>query len=107
MAKITYIQTDGTSTIVDVKDGDSVMRGAKLNGVPGIVAECGGGASCGTCHVYVDKDNTRPLSTMHAVEDELLYCTASPRLDNSRLSCQIPVSDDVDGLVVHVPEKQI
>lgn len=107
MAKITYIHPDGTTSVVDVTAGDSVMRGAVLNGVNGIVAQCGGGASCGTCHVYVDKDNTKPLPEMHPVEDELLYCTASPRLDNSRLSCQIPVTDDIDGLVVHLPEKQI
>jgi 2Fe-2S ferredoxin len=107
MAKITYIHPDGTASVLDVTAGDSVMRGAVLNGVNGIVAQCGGGASCGTCHVYVDKDNTKPLPEMHPVEDELLYCTASPRLDNSRLSCQIPVTDDLDGLVVHLPEKQI
>jgi 2Fe-2S ferredoxin len=107
MPKITYVRPDGTSTVVDVARNDSVMRGAVVNGVDGIVAQCGGGASCGTCHVYVDRDNTLPLPDMHQVEDELLYSTACPREDNSRLSCQIPVTDDLDGLVVHLPEKQI
>ena len=107
MPKITYTQPDGVQSVVDVNEGDSVMRGAVLNGVPGIVAQCGGGASCGTCHVYVDRDNTKPLPEMHPVEDELLHCTSSPRQDNSRLSCQLPVSAELDGLVVHVPETQI
>lgn len=107
MAKITYIYPDGTASVVDVPNGNSVMRGAVLSGVEGIVAQCGGGASCGTCHVYVDKDNTVELPDMHPVEDELLYCTAAPRLENSRLSCQLPVSDALDGLVVHLPDRQI
>jgi 2Fe-2S ferredoxin len=107
MAKITYVHPDETTSIVDVATGDSVMRGARLNGVDGIVAQCGGGASCGTCHVYVDEANTKPLPPMHAVEDEILYCTACPRQDNSRLSCQIPVTDELDGFVVHLPDKQV
>ncbi|KJK53476.1 ferredoxin [Lentzea aerocolonigenes] len=107
MAKITYVNADGDSTIIDVANGDSVMRGAVLNGVKGIVAQCGGGASCGTCHVYVDPENTKPLADMHRVEDELLYFTACERKENSRLSCQLPVSEELDGLVVHLPEKQL
>jgi ferredoxin, 2Fe-2S len=106
MAKITYIDADGSATVLDVAAGDSVMRGAVLNGVDGIVAQCGGGASCGTCHVYVDRQSTDALPAMHPVEDELLFGTASPRRDNSRLSCQLPV-DDLDGLVVHLPERQL
>lgn len=105
MAKITYIGADGTTTVLDVAPGDSVMRGAVLNGVDGIVAQCGGGASCGTCHVYVDAA-TAELPEMNPVEDELLYGTACPRRDTSRLSCQLPV-DELDGLVVHLPERQL
>jgi len=105
MAKITYIGADGTTTVLDVAAGDSVMRGAVLNGVDGIVAQCGGGASCGTCHVYADAA-TAELPEMHPVEDELLYGTACPRRDSSRLSCQLPV-DQLDGLVVHLPERQL
>jgi 2Fe-2S ferredoxin len=107
MAKITYVHSTGTRTVLDVADGNSVMRGAVLNGVDGIVGQCGGGASCGTCHVYVDQDSTCPLPDMHPVEDELLYCTASERMANSRLSCQLPVSDEIDGLVVHMPPTQV
>jgi 2Fe-2S ferredoxin len=107
MPKITYIHPDGTTSVIDVPVGESVMRGAKLNGVNGIVAQCGGGASCGTCHVYVDDIDNAPLPPMHGVEDEILYETACPRQENSRLSCQIPVTEDLDGLVVHMPEKQI
>lgn len=107
MAKITYVQPDGIESVIDVPNGNSVMRGARLNGVTGIVAECGGGASCGTCHVFVDKENTKPLPDMHPVENELLYCTATPRADNSRLSCQLPVTDELDGLIVHIPESQL
>lgn len=107
MAKITYVHHDGAASVVDVATGDSVMRGAVLNGVDGIVAQCGGGAVCGTCHVYIDPGTTVPLPGMHPVEDELLHGTACPRSPNSRLSCQIPVDDRLDGLVVHLPEKQL
>src|SRR5215207_7338465 len=105
MPKITYVSHDGIETVVDVAQNDSVMRGAVLNGVDGIVAQCGGGASCGTCHVYVDPA-TAELPEMHPVEDELLYGTACPRRDSSRLSCQLPVAA-LDGLVVHLPERQL
>lgn len=107
MAKITYVHPDGTTSVIDVPKGDSVMRGARLNGVNGIVAQCGGGASCGTCHVYVVDIDTWTLPKMHGVEDEILHCTACPREDNSRLSCQIPVTDELDGLVVNMPETQV
>jgi len=107
VAKITYRSPDGTEVVVDLPVGTSVMRGAVLNDVDGIVALCGGGASCGTCHVYVERHSEVPLPPMHAVEDELLYDTASPRRENSRLSCQLPVTDELDGLVVDLPETQI
>jgi len=107
MANITYIHPDGTTTVLDVSAGTSVMRGAVLNGVNGIVAECGGSGQCGTCHVFIDDDTEVPLSAMHDAEDEVLYCTAVPRRYNSRLSCQLPVSDAIDGLVVHMPETQL
>ena len=107
MAKITYKAFDGTTTIVDVPAGRSVMRGAVANGIAGILAECGGGATCGTCHIYIDEDNTVPLPPMLDLEDELLEVTASERKDNSRLGCQMPVSQEMDGLVVHMPERQL
>lgn len=106
MPKITYIDADGGTTVLDVDHGDSVMRGAVMAGVDGILAQCGGGASCGTCHVYVAPDCTVELPPMHPVEDELLHGTAAPRGPRSRLSCQLP-ADDLDGLVVHLPDRQI
>lgn len=106
MAKITYKHPDGTATVVDVHAPDTVMRGAKLNGVDGIEAQCGGAAQCGTCHVYVDPAGAVPLPAMDEVEDDVLYTTASPRTAHSRLSCQLPVTEAMDGLVVHLPERQ-
>lgn len=106
MPNVTFLQPDGSAKSVDIATGDSVMRGAVLNDVDGIVAECGGGAICGTCHVYVESVDGVMLPPMHEVEDELLYCTASPRRPNSRLSCQLPASDDLNGLVLRVPERQ-
>ncbi|MBW1602509.1 (2Fe-2S)-binding protein [Streptomyces sp. JJ66] len=107
MAKITFKHPDGAETVVDVTPPNTVMRAAKLHGVDGIVAQCGGSAQCGTCHVYVSPDNEVPLPRMDAVEDDVLYGTYSPRRETSRLSCQLPVSDELDGLVVHLPEGQL
>jgi 2Fe-2S ferredoxin len=106
MPKITYRGHDGTETIVDVPVPNTVMRGAKINNIDGIEAQCGGSAQCGTCHVYIDEANTVELPEMHESEDDVLYGTASPRQDNSRLSCQLAVTDAIDGLVVQLPEKQ-
>ncbi|NGO45072.1 2Fe-2S iron-sulfur cluster-binding protein [Streptomyces ureilyticus] len=106
MPKITYRSPDGTDTVVDVASPCTVMRGAKLHNIDGIEAQCGGSAQCGTCHVYVDDANTLPLPPMHEVEDDVLYGTASPRRETSRLSCQLPVTDAMDGLLVHLPEAQ-
>jgi 2Fe-2S ferredoxin len=107
MPKITYRQPDGSTTTVDVPVGTSIMRGAVSNGIPGIVAECGGGASCATCHVYAPQDEGWPLPDRHELEDELLECTTSPRRENSRLSCQLPVTEELDGMVVDLPESQV
>ncbi|ARF76226.1 2Fe-2S iron-sulfur cluster-binding protein [Streptomyces sp. NPDC012600] len=106
MAKITYRHPDGTVTVVDVAAPNTVMRGAKLNNIDGIEAQCGGSAQCGTCHVYVDGSSPAVLPEMDEVEDDVLYGTASPRQENSRLSCQLPVSDALDGLVVDLPKAQ-
>jgi ferredoxin, 2Fe-2S len=107
VAKITYRDADGTSTVVDVAEGNSVMRGAVINGLKGIVGECGGGAMCATCHVYVEAGNRVPLPAVSGIEDELLFTTACPRRDTSRLSCQLPVTPAIDGLVVDLPERQV
>jgi len=107
MAKITYVDVQNRATVLEVPDGNTVMRAAVMNGVDGIVGQCGGGAMCGTCHVYIAQDTTVRLPAMRDVEDELLYGTACPRRDNSRLSCQLPVCDELDGLVVHLPATQV
>jgi 2Fe-2S ferredoxin len=107
MPVITYRQPDGSTTVIDVPVGHSVMRGAVLNDVDGIVAECGGAGQCGTCHVYVDVDSRPKLPSLHEAEDEVLLGTACPRRENSRLSCQLSVTDELDGLVVDLPEAQI
>ena len=82
------------------------MRAAVMNGLDGILAECGGSLACGTCHVYVEPSQLARLPPPSAVEDEMLDMTASERRPNSRLSCQIVMSDALDGLVLHLPERQ-
>jgi 2Fe-2S ferredoxin len=106
MPRVTYIAHDGKETTLDVAVGTSVMQAATYNGIDGIVAECGGSCTCATCHVYVDPAWTDRLPAMQDVEDELLEDTASPREPTSRLGCQVPVTDDLDGLVVRLPEAQ-
>ena len=107
MPRITYIHADGTRDDIDVAAGLSVMQGAIGRGIDGIVAECGGNAMCATCHVYVDPDHLDRLPPVGADEDALLEGTASERRANSRLSCQIAVTPELDGLVVELPERQI
>ena len=105
MAKITYIEHDGTEHVVDVKNGLSVMEGAVRNNIPGIDADCGGACACATCHVHVDPawfDKTGERSVM----EESMLDFAENVSETSRLSCQIPVRDDLDGLIVRMPESQ-
>jgi 2Fe-2S ferredoxin len=104
---ITFIHPNGTQQSVDWHDGESAMQVATRNGLTGIVAECGGNAMCATCHVYVDENWIGRLTAMSADEDALLDGAAAERLSNSRLSCQIKLADDLDGLVLRLPEKQI
>lgn len=106
MPKITYISHDGTEQVVDVDTGMSVMEGALDNDVDGIDAECGGCLSCATCHVYVDDSWLSKLPPPEDMEIEMLDLTASEKQANSRLSCQIEVTDELDGLVVRTPEFQ-
>ena len=105
MAKITYIEHDGTEHVVDVKPGLSVMEGAIRNNVPGIDADCGGACACATCHVYVDDAWTAIVGPPEAMEEDMLDFAYEVK-PTSRLSCQIKMSDALDGLVVHVPERQ-
>jgi ferredoxin, 2Fe-2S len=106
MPKITYVQPDGSATSLDAGARMSVMEAALAGGVDGIVAECGGNLICATCHVYVDPAHLDRLPEMRIDEDAMLDTTASPREHNSRLSCQLEVSEALDGLVVTVPEEQ-
>jgi ferredoxin, 2Fe-2S len=106
MPRVTYISHDGKETTLDIPVGTSVMQGAVLNGVDGIVAECGGSCMCATCHVYVRDDQLALVPPMEPDEDAMLEGTASPRLPNSRLGCQLVVSPEMDGLVVTMPEMQ-
>jgi len=107
MPKVTYRHHDGSEETVEVRAGTSLMLGALTNGVDGIEAECGGSCMCATCHVYVDEAWLDKLSKVQILEDEMLDDTAAERKPNSRLSCQIEMSDSLDGIVVELPETQI
>lgn len=107
MAKVTYISSDGESQTIEVQNGESVMRGAMENGIDGIVAECGGGLACATCHCYVDEAWAGQVGTPTSQDErDMLEMTAAEIKPTSRLSCQIEISDNLDGLVVHLPEAQ-
>jgi len=105
MPKITYIQFDGAEQTVEVRKGLSVMEGAIKNNVPGIDADCGGACACATCHVYVDEAWRAKTGSASAMEESMLDF-AQNVAPNSRLSCQIRVTDDLDGLIVRLPEEQ-
>lgn len=105
MPTITYIEFDGTAHIVEVAAGMSVMQGAMHHGIPGIDATCGGACACATCHVFVDPAWIDAAGTPGDDEADMLEF-AENRQENSRLSCQIAVSDVLDGLVVRMPETQ-
>ena len=105
MAKITYIEHNGTSHTVEVKNGLSVMEGAVQNNIPGIDADCGGSMACATCHVYVKEEWFDKVNIKSEGEDDMLDQAYEPN-KYSRLSCQISVTDDIDGLIVNLPEKQ-
>jgi 2Fe-2S ferredoxin len=107
MAKITYVEFNGTEHVVDVKPGMTVMEGARDNGVPGIDADCGGACACSTCHVYLDSAWVDRVPAKDAMEEDMLDFAWQTDPVRSRLTCQIKVSDALDGLVVHIPEKQI
>ena len=106
MPKITYIEHVGKSHVIDVPNGLSVMEGAIQNNVPGVDADCGGSMACATCHVYVKEEWFNKLSPKEEGEEDMLDLAFEPK-KNSRLSCQILVSNDLDGLVVNLPEKQV
>jgi 2Fe-2S ferredoxin len=105
MPTIKYILQDGSEHQVNVETGSSVMQGALDNMIEGIEAECGGFCSCATCHCYVDEPWLDKLSEPSDAEKEMLEFTFDP-MPNSRLSCQITVTDELDGLIVRLPEEQ-
>lgn len=105
MAKITYIAHDGTNFVVDAENGSTVMENAIKNAVPGIEAECGGACACATCHVYVDDAWVPKTGEAEAMEEDMLDFAYDIQ-PGSRLSCQIKVTDELDGLIVRVPERQ-
>lgn len=107
MPDVTYVHTDGTRETVAAETGASVMTTAIANGIEGIVAECGGSMMCATCHVYVDAAFLHRLPEKSVAEDEMLDSTSSERTERSRLSCQIKMTPELDGLVVYLPETQI
>ena len=105
MPKITYIEHNGNSKTIEVDNGLTVMEGAVQNNVQGIDADCGGGMACATCHVYVEDSWFSKLLKAEDAEQDMIDMAYKPN-KNSRLSCQIIVSDEIDGLTVTTPEKQ-
>ena len=105
MPKITYINSAGEKKTIEVKNGLSVMEGAVQNNIPGIDADCGGSMACATCHVYVEEKWFYKLPKAEDGEQDMIDVAFEPK-KNSRLSCQLLVTDELDGLVVTTPEKQ-
>lgn len=105
MPVINYIEANGDKREVEVAVGDSVMQGAVDNMIDSILAECGGACACATCHCYVDEAWVGKIPAAEDAEKDLLDAVVDPK-DNSRLSCQIVVTEEMDGLTVHLPESQ-
>ena len=106
MTKINYITHNNETHTIEVQNGLTVMEGAVQNDIPGIDADCGGSMACATCHVYVKDEWYDKLDEKSEGEDDMIDQAYEPK-KNSRLSCQITVSDKIEGLVVHLPEKQV
>jgi 2Fe-2S ferredoxin len=107
MPKVSYVAHGGLVSTVDVPLGENVMRGALYNGIDGIVGECGGAPSCATCHCYIDESWVATVGApVGHIEEELLQAAASELKPSSRLSCQIVMTEELDGLVVHLPQAQ-
>ena len=107
MAKITYIEFGGTEHVVEVSNGLTVMEGARDNNIPGIEADCGGACACSTCHVYVDPAWADKLPAFDGMEEDMLDFAFEAKPGQSRLTCQLKVTDELDGLIVRMPEKQV
>ena len=105
MSKVTYIESNGKSHTIDVQNGLTVMEGAIQNNIPGIDADCGGSMACATCHVYVKEEWFNKIPKKEDGEEDMLDMAHEPN-KFSRLSCQIIVTEDLDGMVVQLPSKQ-
>jgi 2Fe-2S ferredoxin len=105
MPKITFIEANGTEIVTEAENGSTVMETAIMNGVPGIVAECGGACTCATCHAYVDEAFVDIVGPPSMMEEDMLDFAFEVK-PNSRLSCQIKVRDELDGLIMRVPSRQ-
>jgi 2Fe-2S ferredoxin len=107
MPQVTYVSFDGeTKQTVEINAGMTLMEGAKMHGIAGIDAECGGACACSTCHIYVDAAWLDRVPTVQPIESDMLEFAFEAK-NNSRLACQVTVTDDLDGLLVHIPERQI
>jgi len=104
--RVTFLGPSGVARAVEARTGDSLMAVAVRNGVPGIIGECGGNASCATCHVYVDDAFRERVGPPNDLEEDLLDLGVSDRRESSRLACQIPLTEELDGLLVRTPEEQ-
>jgi ferredoxin, 2Fe-2S len=107
MPKITFIKSDGAQLVIDAKEGVTLMQAGIDGGISGIVAECGGCCQCATCHVYVAPDWQGRLGSVSESEEAMLDNTVCERRPESRLSCEIKVTPELDGLVVHLPVRQV
>lgn len=106
MPKVSFLQPDGTERAVEASCGSSLMQAAVSNEVEGILGECGGGMACATCHVFVDPGWFDRVGPPHGSENDMLQCAATEPTETSRLGCQIVLRDELDGLVVRIPERQ-
>lgn len=106
MVSITFIDNSNTAHTVEVSPGLTVMQGALDHAVEGIVGECGGSCSCGTCHCYIDESWQQKIGPMTELERSTLECAIDIR-PTSRLSCQLTITPELDGMVVHLPESQL
>ncbi|MEM8591709.1 MAG: 2Fe-2S iron-sulfur cluster-binding protein [Pseudomonadota bacterium] len=107
MAKIVYVEPSGAEHEVDVAPGRTLMEGARSGNVPGIAADCGGACACSTCHVYVDDSWVGRLPPADELEEDMLDFAYAPQPGRSRLTCQITVTEEMDGLKVELPERQL
>lgn len=106
MPKVIYLSPDGSETALEVAAGTNLMQAAVSNGIYAIVGDCGGSASCATCHVYVDEKHLEKIPAPDPREAEMLECTAAERKGNSRLSCQIVMNDELDGIILRIADRQ-